>query len=250
MWDSILLMLINRWYVFVFLVAYLSIASLHWGASRTLKLLFFGYFIAWASEAASIRTGFPYGMYFYHYGHMTGEPFLLGVPVWDSLSYVFLSFSGYMMALFVRTRWDRVTPITKIQASWLTVLWGAFFTMILDIVIDPVAHLGSQWFLGNIYHYPPGGLYFDVPLTNFAGWFLVALAILSVFRLTDKLEGVPQNPKTIKLGVGLYWGVYFFNLGITWIIGAWKLGLASLGWGIVIGLVVAYKKKQRGLDYL
>ena len=250
MWNSILLMLVNRWYVFVFLVAYLSIASLHWGSSRTLKLLFLGYFIAWASEAASIRWGFPYGMYFYHYDQMAGEPFLLGVPVWDSLSYVFLSFAGYMMALFIRTRWDRVTPITKLQASWWTVVLGAFFTMVLDIVIDPIAHLGAQWFLGNIYHYPPGGLYFDVPLSNFAGWFLVALVILSVFRLTDRLEGVPENPKTIILGIGLFWGIYLFNIGVTFMIGAWKLGLTSLGWGFFLFLLALPRKRQGNLQDL
>lgn len=246
MWDSILLMLLNRWYVFVFLVAYLSMASLHWGGTRTLKFLILGYFIAWGSEALSIRFGFPYGMYYYHYDQMTGEPFLLGVPLWDSLSYVFLTFSGYMMALFLRSRWDRYTPIPELQSSWWTVLWGAFFTMVLDVVIDPVAHLGEQWFLGDIYHYPPGGKYFGVPLSNFAGWFLVALAILAAFRLTDRLEGIPKNAKTLLLGVGLYLGIYFFNLSITFWIGAWKLGLASLGWGIfllILGLIQARSRR-------
>lgn len=245
MWDTILITLLNRWYVLVFLIAYLSIASLHWGTSRTLKFFILGYFIAWASEAASIRTGFPYGMYYYHYDQMVGEPFLFGVPLWDSASYVFLSFSGYTMALFLRTRWDKFTPLTQLQKSWLTVLLGAFLTMILDIVIDPVAHLGSQWFLGDIYHYPPGGQYFDVPLTNFAGWFMVPLAIIGAFRLTDRLEGVPANPRTILLGVGLYTGVYLFNLIITYTIGAWKLGLASTAWGLLVLFLMLLRPKQR-----
>jgi putative membrane protein len=233
-------MVVNRWYVFLFLIAYLSIASLHWGFARTLKFLFLGYFIAWGSEALSIRNGYPYGMYYYHYDQMVGEPFLLGVPVWDSLSYVFLSFAGYMMALYLRTRWDRFTPIPRLQASWGTVFMGAILTVILDIVIDPLANLGEQWFLGDIFHYPPGGQYFGVPLSNFAGWFLVALTILIAFRLSDRLEDVPKNSNTILLGVGLYLGVYFFNLAITFWIGVWKLGLASLGWGfflLILGLI-------------
>lgn len=247
MWDTLTITITERWYVFAFLIAYLSIAGLHWGGSRTLKFLLIGYTIAWASEACSIRTGFPYGMYYYHYDQMLGEPFLLGVPVWDSLSYVFLSFAAYMMATFLRSRWDRFTPIPIIQASWKTVFLGAALTMLLDIVIDPVAHLGSQWFLGEVYHYPPGGLYFDVPLTNFAGWFLVALAIIGVFRLTDRLQGVPEQAKTVLLGVGLYFGVYFFNVGITWWIGAWKLGLASLGWGIFLLILMLVRGKQKRL---
>lgn len=249
MWESILTMIVKRWYVLVFLLAYLGIASKHWGLKRTLKLLIFGYTIAWASEASSIRTGFPYGMYYYHYDTLAGEPLVWGVPLWDSLSYVFLSFSGYMMALYLRSRWDRHSRLTQLQASWGTVFLGAFLTMILDVVIDPVAHLGSQWFLGNIYHYPPGGLYFDVPLSNFAGWFLVSLAILSTFRFTDRLTGVPKDPQTILLGMALFWGIYLFSLGITLYVQAWGLAAASVGWGVLL-ILVSRKKRQRGLQEL
>lgn len=245
MWDTLIHTLIERWYVALFLISYLIVAGLHWGGKRTLKFLILGYLIAWASEASSIRNGFPYGMYYYHYDVLAGEPFLMGVPVWDSLSYVFLSFSGYMMALFLRARWDRLTPLNELQRSWLTVLLGAFLTMLLDVVIDPVAHLGDQWFLGNIYHYPPGGLYFDVPLTNFLGWFLVALSILAVFRLSDRLESVPKNPKTVLLGVGLFLGVYGFNLLITFWIGAWVLGIASLAWGLGLAVLAMLRPRQR-----
>jgi putative membrane protein len=248
MWDAILATLLTRWYVYLFLLAYLSVASLHWGGKRTLKFLLLGYFIAWGSEGLSIRVGFPYGMYYYHYDKMVGEPFLWGVPVWDSLSYVFLTFSAYMMALYLRSRWDRFTPIPKLQASWGTVLLGAALTMVLDIVIDPVATLGRFWFLGDIFHYPPGGPYFGVPLTNFAGWFLVAFTILALFRLSDKLEGVPQNPKTILLGVGLFLGVYFFNLTMTFWIKAWGLGLASLGWGLLLLILALAGSRQRKIQ--
>lgn len=248
MWDAIVLMVLHRWYVFVFLAAYLAIGSLHWGGSRTLKFLIIGYLAAWSSEALSIRTGFPYGMYFYHYDQLAGEPLLLGVPVWDSLSYVFLSFAGYMTALFLRSRWDRLNPIPELQASWWTVLLGAALTMILDVVIDPLAHLGGRWFLGEIYHYPAGGIYFDVPLSNFAGWFLVALAILGIFRLTDPLTGVPGRPRTTLLGVGLYAGVFVFNLAVTFWIGAWQLGLASAAWGIFLLFLALIKPRQRSVQ--
>lgn len=247
MWDALATILIKRWYVFCFLLAYLGIASSHWGWRRTFKLLILGYFIAWASEASSIRNGFPYGMYYYHYDVLAGELLLFGVPVWDSLSYVFLIFAGYMMAFFIRSRRDRFTPLEQIQGSWKTVVWGAVWTMVLDIVIDPVAHRGSQWFLGNIYHYPPGGFYFGVTLSNFAGWFLVALAVLSVFRLTDRLQGVPSRPQTVWLGVAFYWGIYLFNLGITIFIKAWWLALASAGWGVLI-LLASRRGREKTLQ--
>jgi putative membrane protein len=247
MLESILHMLIHRWYVFTFLLVYLAVGSLHWGWRRSLKLLVIGYAIAWASEASSIRTGFPYGFYSYHYDVLAGEPLVWGVPFWDSLSYPFLCFAGYMMALFLRSRWNPHAAVTDLQRSWKTVLWGALWTMILDVVIDPLAHRGAQWFLGDIYHYPAGGFYFDVTLSNFIGWFLVALAILSAFRLTDNLEGVPKKPWTPLLGAGLYGGIYLFNLGITVYIRAWWLALASAGWGVLL-LILSSKRATHAAE--
>ena len=84
-----------RPYVFAFLVAFLVIGTLNRGAARTLLLLVVGYAVAFASEWASIRYGFPYGHYVYLYEAMEGELILGGVPVWDSLSYSFLAYASY-----------------------------------------------------------------------------------------------------------------------------------------------------------
>ncbi len=246
MLSAILHTAAHRWYVVAFLLSYLGIASLHWGWRRTFKLLILGYFIAWASEASSIRNGFPYGDYSYRYENMPGELFFFGVPVWDSLSYVFLSFAGYMTALLLRSRWNPYQPLNALQRGWKTVLGGAALTMILDIVIDPVANLGKHWFLGDVYFYPHGGLYFGVPLSNFAGWFLTTLAILAAFRLSDSLEGVPKSLDTVLLGFGLYLGVYLFNLGITLYLRDYKLALASAGWGLLL-LLLARRARRRNL---
>ena len=32
-----------------------------------------------------------------------------------------------------------------------------------------------RWFLGRIFYYPEGGVYFGVPLSNFAGWMIVGM---------------------------------------------------------------------------
>jgi len=250
MLHAILHTAVHRWYVVAFLFSYLGIASLHWGWRRSLKLLVLGYLIAWASEASSIRNGFPYGDYTYRYENMPGELFFFGVPVWDSLSYVFLSFAGYMTALFLRSRWNRYEPLNILQRSWKTVLGGAALTMILDIVIDPVANLGKHWFLGDIYFYPHGGQYFGVPLSNFAGWFLTALAILAAFRITDSLEGVPKTLDTVKLGVGLFAGVFLFNLGITIYLREFALAACSAGWGALLLLLARRGKRKNLVDLI
>ncbi len=238
-------MVVKRWYVFVFLIAFLGIATYHWGLKRTLKFLIFGYFIALASEASSIRNGFPYGLYTYRYAAMPGEIFIFGVPIWDSLSYTFLSYAGWMTALWLRSRWNRFESLNVLQRSWGTLLLGAFLTMILDIVIDPVANQGRLWFLGEVYRYPHGGWYFGVPLSNFAGWFLVSFAILAVFRLTDRLEGVPKSIQSVLLGAGLFWGVFLFNLGVTLYIEYYWLAAASAGWGLAILAASQLRSRNR-----
>ncbi len=148
------------------------------------------------------------------------------------------------MALYLHSRWKRFTPLNELHRSWITVLLGAVLTMILDIVIDPVSKRGSQWFLGDIYSYPGGGWYFGVPLSNFAGWFLVALAILGIFRLTDKLEGIPKSIDSVKLGVMLFWGVYLFNLGISLYIKAYPLAVVSSLWGIALWIASKFGRRS------
>src|SRR3989338_7343937 len=91
----------HRWYVTLFLLTYLFIAIRSHGWRFTFQFLIVGYFIAWISEGLSIRTGFPYGWYFYIYENLQGEWLNWGVPVWDSMSYVFLCFAGYSVAEFV-----------------------------------------------------------------------------------------------------------------------------------------------------
>ena len=248
MLESILHTMVKRWYVVTFLAAYLFIASRHWGWRKTIKFLLIGYFIAWASEASSIRNGFPYGHYSYNYDAMPGEIFFKGVPIWDSLSYVFLSFAGWVTALWMQARRQPQVPLDELHRSWKTIAWGALFTMLLDVVIDPVAHRGSEWFLGNIYFYKNPGFYFQVPISNFIGWFLVAFAIMSAFRLTDRMEEIPRDPDNLKLGLALFWGVYLFNLGITVYLKAWNLFIASSVWGIFIFLIIKKKNQVSLLD--
>src|SRR5262249_59355912 len=90
--------------------------------------------------------------------------------------------------------------------------------------------------------------YFGVPLSNFAGWFLVAFAILGAFRLTDRLAGVPRHLDTVKLGVALFAAVFLFNLGITLYLRQYLLAAASAIWGLVL-LLLARKGKRPPLEF-
>ncbi len=239
------LMLFKRWYVFTFLASYLFIASLFWGLKRSLLFILVGYTIAWLSEASSIRNGFPYGYWEYHYEEMSGELMVWGVPIWDSISYTFLCFSGYIMALFLKTRSQTQIENPQIFYSWSTIFSGSACTTLLDIIIDPVAHRGSEWFLGDIYHYTNEGIYFGIPLSNFAGWLLVSFCILGCFRLLGGFKNISPKSGAIKLGVALYSGIFLFNWSIALYLQAWGLALASLAWGLLLIFLALRRSKQR-----
>jgi putative membrane protein len=93
------------------------------------------------------------------------------------------------------------------------------------VVIDPLAVRGDRWFLGHVFSYPAGGVYFGVPLSNFVGWLLVGWATVGGWVAAG--ESGSGSP---VLGVALYYLVLLFNLGVTFWIDEWALG----GVGIVV----------------
>ena len=180
-----------RPYVFAFFGAFLLVCVPHVGWRRTLTFTLAGYLIAFGSEWLSINTGFPYGWYYYIDTTSSRELWVAGVPFFDSLSYVFLSYCSYATALFILSplkawRWNIATLETRrIRRSFPALLLGAFLQTCLDIVIDPVALQGKRWFLGQIYGYREPGIHFGVPLSNYAGWLLTSFCLIAAFQLID-----------------------------------------------------------------
>jgi putative membrane protein len=222
-----------RPYVFAFLAVYLVAAVTHLGWKKTLTFTVAGYLIAFISEYSSINTGIPYGWYYYIDTTKTQELWIAGVPFFDSLSYVFLTYCSYTAALLtlspVKTwRWNLVTLETKsLRHSGAVLLLGSLYQVFLDIVIDPVALQGHRWFLGQIYGYREAGGHFGVPLSNYLGWWIVSLVLVftlqridaRVARNKEKPAGIANLPFRSLLGPVLYLSVLVFNLAITIMIG-------------------------------
>lgn len=231
-----------RPYVFIFLGVYLVIATCHVGAGRALAFVVLGYLISWAAEFCSIHYGFPFGEYIYIPATQHQELWVAGVPFMDSLSYVFLAYASYTLALVALNPggWEKggffLKGETALQGSWRAWLLGAVLMVTLDIVIDPVALRGYRWFLGQIYGYPEPGAYFGVTLTNFGGWFLVSLGLIRVlqFLVTRTWSsrfwdwGRRRFPSQALLGPALYLGILGFNLAMTFIIGETCLGWVGI----------------------
>jgi uncharacterized membrane protein len=237
LWGTLLL----RPYVFLFLACYLVLATWQFGLGRTLAFLVAGYLVSWLAELSSIHTGFPFGIYIYIPATLDRELWVAGVPFMDSLSYVFMAFASFTMALLAlgRGRWEGRRFYLEDRGllnSWRSAILGAVLMMTLDVVIDPVALRGYRWFLGQIYGYPAPGVYFGIPLANFAGWLLVSFVLVRLLQVL--LARLPEGhfwdwgrrdfPGRSLLGPGLYVGILAFNLTVTLWIGEPTLFLAGI----------------------
>jgi len=217
-----------RPYVFAFFAAYLIVSVPHLGWKRVTGFTVLGYLTAFLSEFSSINTGFPYGWYYYIDRTSSQELWLAGVPFFDSISYVFLCYCSYATALFIlsplKFSQKNLLPLEtlSLRRSVSALFLGALLQTYLDIIIDPVALQGKQWFLGEIYGYREAGHHFGVPLTNYLGWFVVSsLMIFPLQRLAGWRSsssspplGVCNFPGSSLLPVLLYLSIIIFNLVI------------------------------------
>lgn len=272
--DELITTIIRRPYVFAFFAAYLFLALRRWGWKRTLLWLVSGYLIAWVSEYSSIHNGFPYGHYKYVYEGMAGELMIAGVPFFDSLSYVFLTFAGFMTGWFVIARnasdevisslknRDRRAKHSRLECSarddklfaLKLVLLGAFLTMMLDVIVDPVATMGEQWFLGKIHYYVHPGFYFGVPLTNFGGWFLVSFAIIGFNVIAWRAFPNALGGLKMRTGIRSLEPLLFLSVGLFQTVMALWIGAHLLGFinatlcAVIAGLLHRMNHHKTPLD--
>ncbi len=232
-----------RPYVFIFLAAFLFSAIKLIGWPRTWRFWLISWATAFVCEFSSTRTGIPFGWYFYNGSTIGQELYFFDVPFMDSISFSFLLFAAYCVALGLLLPFDvtlkndrsplkplrfDLTVRTSLAISGLTALLFAF----IDMVIDPVALRGDRWFLGKIYDYPDPGWHFGVPFANYVGWAVVGLISLALYAPLDQrlasLTISPSMTQRLLLGIGLYYGVLAFNLGMTFWIGETFMGISGL----------------------
>ena len=163
---------VTRWYSFLPLVVVAVVVWRRHGLGRALALLAGGWVIAFAAEWSSTSgPGIPFGVYHYRPAGLTHDWLVAGVPVFDSLSFVWLAYCSYTLLGGLGAR-----------RGWRIVLAAAFMVG-LDVVVDPVALRGAHWFLGSIYAYPRGaGVWYGVTLLNYLGWFVVSLVLQLLVR--------------------------------------------------------------------
>jgi uncharacterized membrane protein len=231
-----------RPYVFIFLASFLVISIINFGVRTTLLFTALTYGVSLTCEWSSVHNSFPFGLYHYIGATRGRELWIIGVPFMDSLSFTFLAFASYAVALLLsaplyRRGWDlRLLDTWKIRRAPRVLLMASLFMVMIDFVVDPLSVLGERWFLGRIFWYEPPGPHFGVPISNYLGWYLVAAVTIAIFVALDRLlnrharpfGGRPSFPSRALLGPALYLGIACFGITMLFRIGATEIGWASV----------------------
>ncbi len=147
-------------------------------------------------ESLSLRTGFPFGHYYFT-GVMGPKVFQL--PVLLALAYVGMGYLSWVVSLLILGYQDRVLQGRRIV---LLPLVASFVMVAWDLSMDPVwANLYRAWVWRD------GGSYFGVPVSNFLGWYLTVYLFYQAFALYLRRRAVlPLSPEHWRLPV-LFYGV-------------------------------------------
>ena len=154
------------------------------------------------AEQLGIRTGFPFGSYYFT--DVMG-PKLLGVPLLMGPAYLAIGYTSWLLALLIggganRTRPNRLA--VPLLAACIMVVW--------DLSAE------AMWStVGHFWIWRHGGPYFGVPIWNFVGWLLTNYAIFQSF--TFYLSRRPEAAVSVGLS-------------------HWRLGLLSYAIVILAGL--------------
>ncbi len=232
-----------RPYVFIFLAAFLFISIVNYGAGTTILFTALTYSVSLACEWSSVHNGFPFGLYHYIQATRGRELWIAGVPFMDSLSFTFLGFASYTVALLAasplyRRGADlRILDTRKIRRSPRVWLMAALFMVMVDMAVDPLSVRGDRWFLGRIFWYDSPGPHFGVPISNYLGWFFVAAIAVAIFQTLDgwmnqggrrPFGACPSFPSRALLGPALYLGIVGFGVTMLFSIGADEIAWASV----------------------
>ena len=125
---------------------------------REILSVFTIFLIGMICEILGVNYGYIFGDYVYLDNLGTkvfGVPILIGIN-WIILTFITGSISSYIFKKNLK----------------FSILTGAIFMILLDLIIEPVAPLLGFW----IFDLP------SVPLQNYVGWFLIGLATQFIYQ--------------------------------------------------------------------
>jgi putative membrane protein len=190
-----------------------------------------------AVEAVGMRTGVPFGSYAY-----SGDlgPALLGVPLVVPLAWTMMAWPALVVgrALAARVSGPRAAVVPAL-GGWALAAW--------DVFLDPQMVDAGHWRWAD--PEPALPLVPGIPLTNYAGWLLVAGAMVAVAHrlLPDDRDARPSGP-----AAALYLWTYassvvahtvFFGRPGAALAGGVLMGLVAIPFVVALRQVTALRRR-------
>lgn len=139
-------------------------------------------------ENVGVRTGFPYGHYYFT--DLMG-PRLFGVPILLGLAYVGMGYLSWTLGSLIL---GGTVPVAGSRVVTLPLV-AAFVMVAWDLSQDPVwSTIVRAWVWLH------GGAYFGVPASNFLGWYVTVYIIYQSFALYLRGRSIGSDPVA-----GNYW---------------------------------------------
>ncbi len=173
-------------------------------------------------EFIGVTTGYPYGHFQYE---VTLGPMVQGVPLGLPLFFIPLVANAYLLTILIAPR------LARYRRYRLPLALG--LVMAIDLVLDPGAVALGFW------TYLDGGVYYDVPISNYMGWVLsglIAIGLLELaFDFSELLDRVAECEFILDdlISFIILWG------GINLIFGHVTPVLIALG--MLIGLLSTWR---------
>jgi len=141
------------------------------------------------SESISLRTGFPFGHYYF-----TGlmGPKVFDLPILLVLAYLGIGYCAWILSVLILGAQSKPLRGAKLLA---VPLLASFIMTAWDLSMDPIwATLDRGWIWRD------GGSYFGVPLSNFLGWYFTAFLFYQAFALYCRANPIANPPSSLT-----YW---------------------------------------------
>jgi len=205
--------------------------------------------VATLFESMSLRTGFPFGHYWFT--DLMG-PKIAGLPIFLALAYVGMGYISWVVSRAILGEADR--PLSGSRVVLLPLLASVVMTS-WDLSMEAVwAGIDHAWVWRD------GGPYYGVPISNFLGWFLTVYVFYQLFALylRDR-PTIPAPPAHWLLAVIFYalsavgnlfviapsaeGGVFIDATGKTWMLThiLWASRLVSLFLMLPFSLIACFK---------
>ncbi|MGK7911064.1 MAG: carotenoid biosynthesis protein [Synechococcus sp.] len=195
------------------------------GWTRTLLFFIVAIGLSLSAELLGTSTGFPFGDYAYLNG--LGYKIAGLVPFTIPLSWFYVGFSSYLLAL----------TMLRQSRHWLmqmeAIALGSMMLTAWDFVLDPA----MTQLLVPFWEWLTPGNFFGVPLQNFGGWLLTGCLIMALSTLLWTRWGTTPILNRAELAMPL--ALYTANFGFAACMSAGSGYVAPLPLGLMFGLAPA-----------